>query len=252
MATGKKGGASKGSSKKKSSENSKSEAEVKPEVKVEPEVDPVDHEANKEVNPQDYNKEGNYEPFLQPVASVEGKSDVEVDHSFPGEKGQEVSDDITAPEFVDVAEDVEGNSDAPEDYILLTDKQKGEIIKEAAKIARKDAIQRAKEDFMEDALAKAKTKEDAKHGIISKERMVNHTVNLAQSAAFHLINFKQYFHGHTYEVLESVAKGMRDTEFRGHVQEDIRKGNNRNEYGLQNRDGVVSGPVSAGGGVVRA
>lgn len=192
------------------------------------------------------------EPSIEVVGSVEGKSELEVDHSFPGTKSQEVADEISSPEFVEVAEDVDGNSEAPEDYLLLSDKQKADILKEAAKIAKDDAIQKAKEDFMEDALAKAKTKEDAKHGIISKERMVNHTVNLAQSSAYHLINFKQYFHGYTYEVLESVAKGMRDTEFRGHVQEDIRKGNNRNEYGLQNRGGVVSGPVSAGGGVVRA
>ncbi len=206
----------------------------------------------KEYNPEvlDSELEG-----IQPVMDVAGEPDVEADFDIPGDS--EISDGAEASEveFVDEAspaEDVEGNAEAPEEYILLSDEQKAKIIAEAKKMAKEDAIKDAKENFMKSELAKAKAKEDAKQGINTKEKMVRHKVNLASSAAFHLINFKQYFHGHTYDIPESVAKGMRDTEYRGHVQEAIRKGNNnKNEYGLVEREGFASGPVQAGGGSVK-
>lgn len=187
---------------------------------------------------------------ISAVQESDGEPEVEYKHEVVGDNPQSEGFIAQAPEFVS---NVEGDKPpkADENYILISEEEKEEIRKEARAMAKEESCKKAREKFMEDELRKARVLEDAKQGIVTEEPMVKHRVNLAQSAAFHLINGKQYFHGHVYTVPKSLADDMRRTEYCGHVQEDIRKGNNRNEYGLVEREGLVHGPAAHGGGVQR-
>jgi DNA-binding GntR family transcriptional regulator len=126
-------------------------------------------------------------------------------------------------------------------YAILSEDEQDALRKKAQEMALKKAKEKAEDDFLKAELAKAEAEQNKKMGLNSNEDMVLHTVNLSSAADRHIINGRHYIHGHTYEVPKSLADCMRDTEFRGQVQEDIRKGNNRNEFGYRERDGIKSG-----------
>lgn len=123
----------------------------------------------------------------------------------------------------------------------LSSKEKEALTEKAQEIAAKKAKEKAEDDYLEDELKKAEREENAKYGITVDEETVRYTVNLSEASDRHIINGVHYIHGHTYEIPSSLAACMRDTEFRGHIQEDIRKGNKRNDYGFRTRDGIKSG-----------
>lgn len=247
------GGASKESGSTKKEEASKKDEAKTAEAKAaeeQPKPEPEEgNDAEKNFKPETVSTG---QDGIEAVKDVEAKPESEYKHETleVGDGGS--SEYIPAPpDFIDnTPEGVKGVK-PDENYILISDKEKEEIIAEAKKIAQEKARKKAREDFMRDALAKAEAEENAKQGLIVDEPMVRHRVNLSAASAYHLINGKQYFHGRVYEVPKSLADDMRRTEYCGHVQEDIRKGNNRNEYGLVERDGFNYGPVAQGGGVQR-
>ena len=123
----------------------------------------------------------------------------------------------------------------------LSEAEKEALREKAREIAKKSAKTKAEDDFLAAEVKKAEIEENAKYGVVTEEPLVMHTVNLPEAADRHIINGKEYLHGSTYEVPKSLADGMRDTEHRGHIQENIRKGTSRNEYGFRERNGIKSG-----------
>jgi hypothetical protein len=165
----------------------------------------------------------------------------------------EVKDEVveakTKPEqpFVSEPGDVEDSVESS-DFRGLSKKEKDALKKKARGIAEKEAKQKIEDDFLKAEVAKAKREEEAKYGLADEEEeIVRYTVNLSSASDRHLINGKAYLHGHTYEVPKSLADCMRDTEYRGHEQERLRKGQKTNEFGLRHRDGIKSA-----GGVANA
>ena len=158
-------------------------------------------------------------------------------------EAQKESEQPSVSKAVDLEDEVEKS-----DYKGLTKVEREALIAKAKVVAKKEAKDKVEEDFLKSEIAKARRTEEAKYGLVdSEEELVRHTVNLSSASDRHLINGKAYLHGHTYEVPKSVADGMRDTEFRGHEQERIRKGHKVNEYGFRDRNGIKSqgGVVSA-------
>lgn len=127
------------------------------------------------------------------------------------------------------------------DFKVLDEEKKKALKAKAREIAEKEAKEKAEEEYLKQAIIEAEAELAKESGVVTNEEMVYHTVNLCSAAKSHLINGKEYFHNQTYHVPKSLADCMRDTEFRGWIQEDIRKGNNRNEYGYKERNGIISG-----------
>jgi hypothetical protein len=133
------------------------------------------------------------------------------------------------------------------EYAHLTDAERRELDKTAEELANKEFKQKIEDDYLKSKVDAIKKQKEAEYEMGDEEPIVRHTVDVASHAGYILINGKQYRHGHTYEVPRSLKAAMLDMEFRGHEQERIRKGNDRNEYNIRERDGIKSGS-----GVVRA
>jgi len=125
-------------------------------------------------------------------------------------------------------------------YSALSKEAKEALKTKAREMAVKKVKEKLEDEYLKEELAKAEVEENSKVGI-KDEELVRHTVNLSSAADRIIINGTHYIHGHTYEVKASLAACMRDIEYRGHVQEDIRRGNDRNEYGFKERNGIRSG-----------
>jgi hypothetical protein len=149
-----------------------------------------------------------------------------------------------APEVKTEETPIKESKPAPKKTVVeqaLSEGEKKALRDKAREMAKKNAKKKAEDDFLAAEVKKAELEENAKYGISTEEEIVTYTVNLPEAADRHIINGKEYLHGSTYEVPKSLADVMRDTEHRGHVQEDIRKGRDRNEYGFRERNGIKSG-----------
>jgi hypothetical protein len=170
------------------------------------------------------------------------ESDLESLSSLSTDRGGDNSADLPAVEDKKpVAAKAKKTAADSGGYAILSEDEQDALRAKAKEMALKKAKEKAEDDFLKAELAKAEAEQNKKMGLNSNEEMVLHTVNLSSAADRHIINGRHYVHGHTYEVPKSLADCMRDTEFRGQVQEDIRKGNNRNEFGYRERDGIKSG-----------
>jgi hypothetical protein len=133
------------------------------------------------------------------------------------------------------------------EYAHLSDAEREALDRKASELADKEFKQSIEDDYLKSKIEALKKEKEDQYEMGDEEPIVRHTVNVASHAGYILINGKQYRHGHTYEVPRSLKAAMLDMEYRGHEQERIRKGNDRNEYNIRERDGIKSGA-----GVVRA
>jgi hypothetical protein len=165
----------------------------------------------------------------------------EVDEEAKEEAVEAALEAFDAGEVVSEAMELDDDTDNPEFRKALSKAEREALRKKAVEIAKKEAKQKMEDDYLKAEIAKQKKIEESKFGISDDEEMVRHTINLSSASDRMIINGKHYIHGHTYEVPASLAADMRDMEFRGHRQEDIRKGRNINEYGFRERNGIRSG-----------
>jgi len=183
-----------------------------------------------------------------PTEKVESNEPPQTDDKEPElEMAQEPVEDLsteTVDEPVDILEEQVEKVAISQG---LTAKEREALDKKAAEIAEKEVKEKLNDDYLKAQVAKLKRQREQELNVGDDEPMVRHTVNLASHAGHFLINGKAYRHGHTYEVPRSMKAAMLDMEFRGHEQERIRKGNDKNEYNIRERNGIKSGA-----GVVRA
>lgn len=163
-------------------------------------------------------------------------------------KEEETSSEVLSAESDSVDALVEEDNVSPK-YKVLEKKERDALKEKAKEIANKEAKQQVEDAFLKEEVEKAK-KEAEERFLLEKtadQKKYLHTINLSSAADHIRIGNKVYKHGQTYEFTQGELSAIKDMEFRGHEQERVRKGQNKNEYGLRERDGIQSGS-----GVVRA
>ena len=94
---------------------------------------------------------------------------------------------------------------------------------------------------------KAEYEAKERMGTLGNEEMVTHILNLAPNTPYLSINGRRWYHGATVTEKKSVVDALRDMEFQGWRQEEIRNtgGSGKNAFGIDRKNPASQGVVRA-------
>ena len=122
------------------------------------------------------------------------------------------------------------------DFGMLKPEHKEALQTKAKELAEKEVQEELEDAFLLDAKEKAKHSEREKLGLLGKqEEMVTFTIDLPPNASQIRINREIYNHGQEYTRPRATYDFIRDIESKGWAQEELRKGDHENAFGLRNK-----------------